>query len=170
MYELFPLFRKRSASVSLEDAELESAPVHYLEGVFDGVIYVSVPPTTSAASSEKLREIIRVAHGEKKVVVVLTHNIELLKAQKMNSSKAARILKRVEGAVTGDADDFDKMRAVYDQVTTVLDQFARDLALIRDGEKPTWSADKMAEWAPEFLQSLARVVQPDLDEAEEVVS
>jgi hypothetical protein len=98
LYKLESVFRPRPDKSPLSEAELETAPPHFIEGELDGVIFVSVPETASHNSCQKLREIIGVLYGDKKQVVILTHNIELLKATKMDPNVAAAVLKTIQGS------------------------------------------------------------------------
>jgi hypothetical protein len=76
---------------------LEAAPPHFFDGELDGVVFISVPATTSYNSCERLREMIDAAYSSKKQVVILTHNIELLKVTKLDSGTAAAVIKTIQG-------------------------------------------------------------------------
>lgn len=108
-----------------------------------------------------MREILGVAFRDKKVILILTHNIELLEAQKLSSSESAAIIRRIEDKDT--AVDHDKQTAVYRRVEAVLENLRSDLDKVRAGEEPTGmgSHTDITNWALEFLSSLRHIVEPD---------
>lgn len=101
VYKLQALFRPSPSKSPLSEAELASAPEHYLVGEVDNVFFVSVPESTSANAAEHLRDMLSVAFGDKKQVMVLTHNVELLAAKKLAPNDAAAVLRQIGAA--GDA-------------------------------------------------------------------
>lgn len=96
MYQLESLFRSRPGKLPLSEAELEMTPPHHLEGEIDDVVFVSVPMTTSHHSCERLREMLLMAFKGKKQIMILTHNIELLKAKKLDATETAAMIRRIE--------------------------------------------------------------------------
>ena len=89
MYKLTPLLEKfDSEIVSLEKQD------HYIEGTLDQYVVVSVPESTNMARAEEIKE--KVMSLVKKPVVVLSHNISLLKAEKLSASEAAEAIRKGE--------------------------------------------------------------------------
>lgn len=95
MYKLENIFRSQPSNSPLSEADLEVAPPHYLEGEVDGVVFVSVPMTTSHHSCERLRDMLSMAFKGKQIMII-THNIELLKATKLDPSETATVIRRIE--------------------------------------------------------------------------
>lgn len=108
VYRLDSLFRKKPGDTPLSEAQLQIAPPHYLEGEIENTIFVSVPMTTTINSCERLRSMLQVALQETgKQVVILTHNIEVLKATRLPRKVAAQVLRNIEDSVEGKADGRD---------------------------------------------------------------
>lgn len=97
LYKLESIFRPRPDISPLPEADLEKAPPHFFEGELDGVLFVSVPETASHNACQKLREMLDVVYGGKKKIVILTHNIELMKITKLDTTTAAAVLKTIQG-------------------------------------------------------------------------
>ena len=77
-----------------QDDKLQRAPDHYLEGTVQGSLVVSVPETTSQNTAAALRAGLE---GQFKCPVVLvTHNIEFLRAEQLSPGESAKILAQVE--------------------------------------------------------------------------
>lgn len=162
MYQLDALYRKVPIDSPLTEAQLQAAPPHLLEGEVDDVVFVSVPITTSQHSAETLRETLRVAFGDKKLVVIITHNIELLRAQRLSTKKGSEYLKNIEDVAGSGLRD-----AIYERLRVVLNNYRSDIDQAMDGEEPKCmrSPTDMATWAMEFLVSMRRVI--DAAEGEE---
>lgn len=97
MYRLESVFRRRPDSSPLSEADLEVAPPHHIHGEIDNALFVSVSETVSHHACQTLRGMLDAALQSKKQVVILTHNIELLKATKLTASATAAILKAIGG-------------------------------------------------------------------------
>ena len=67
---------------------------HYIEGVLDQYVIVSVPECTNMARAEEIKA--QVMTLVKKPVVVISHNISLLKAVKLSASEAANAIRQGE--------------------------------------------------------------------------
>lgn len=95
------------------DADL---PVHYILGDPEDFLWVSVPVETSPRAAAELQAVIEKATPKK--VLILTHNIQLVKITRLSSSEATRFLGQVERAnddesktgskILGDAGDGDR--------------------------------------------------------------
>lgn len=151
-----------------DEAEYKAAPPHFLDfgdlkaTEIDDVLFISVPVATSAASCERLRDIVNVALKDKKLCVVLSHNIELLRARKLTAAQTARVLGRVQDH---EAEALTKVQAelqfsVYQRVRNTLDHYQRDLDQALAGDAPDCmsSHTDMASWAMDFLVGLRKLV------------
>lgn len=70
------------------------APEHHVEGSFGQYVVVSVPESCNMARAEEIKA--QVAAIVKRPVVVMSHNISLLKAVKLTSSEAAECIRKGE--------------------------------------------------------------------------
>jgi hypothetical protein len=78
-----------------EDAlEIGVQEDHYVEGRFGDYVVVSVPESCNMARAEEIRE--KVMALVKRPVVVLSHNISLLKVTRLSSSEAAEVIRKGE--------------------------------------------------------------------------
>lgn len=125
------------------------------------MVFVSVPPTTSGHSVERLREMLRVGYGDKKLVMVLTHNVEMLRLIKLDRAQAAQVVKRIDDPTA--AEEFGKQQDVYRRVSSIIESKRLDLEKQRAGERPGCmeSPQDMADWAMDFLEALRRIVDGD---------
>ena len=92
MYRLVPLGLKNEESP--DDSPLHKSPDHFLEGELEECVIVSVPETSSRAYAADLRN--RLEADLQRLVVVVTHNIAFLTAEKLAPLDAARVVKRIE--------------------------------------------------------------------------
>ncbi len=60
------------------------------------MVFVSVPLTSSHHSCERLRDALLMAFKGKKQIMIITHNIELLKAKKLNAAESAAMARKIE--------------------------------------------------------------------------
>lgn len=97
VYRLESIFRPRPDRSPLSEADLQSLPPHYIDGELEGVKFVSVPETASYNSCEKLRDALDAVWESKYQIVILTHNIELLKIAKLDPGTAAAVIKTIQG-------------------------------------------------------------------------
>jgi hypothetical protein len=165
LYKLEALYRKVPIDNPLTEAQLQAAPPHFLEGEIDNVIFGSVPITTSYHSAERLRDSLQVAFSDKKMVMLLTHNIELLKATKLPPGEVSKYLKNIEGTNQTDVRD-----VVYERMRIVLTKFRDDIERAMKGEEPKCmdSHTDMAQWAMDFLVSMQRAIDSaEGDDADE---
>lgn len=145
-----------------------AAPPHLLDfgdlkaTEIEDVLFLSVPVTSSAHSCERLREIVGVGTKDKKLCVILTHNIELLRARKLSAAEAGRVLGRVQDH---EAEALAKAQAelqgvIYQRVRNILDNYKRGLDQALAGEEPDFmgSHTDMASWALDFLVSMRQLV------------
>jgi hypothetical protein len=70
------------------------APDHHIEGTFGEYVVVSVPESCNMARAEEIKA--QVMAMVKRPVVVMSHNITLLKATKLSSSEAAECIRKGE--------------------------------------------------------------------------
>ncbi len=105
VFRLESIFRPRPDRSPLSEADLEKAPAHHILGELEDVIFVSVPETTSYHSCERLKEMLDAAYKSKKQVVIVTHNIELLKITKLDPGTAAAVIKKFQGGEVSDRCD-----------------------------------------------------------------
>jgi hypothetical protein len=76
---------------------LEAGPEHYLEGKIGDCLIVSVPPSTTHESCRLLREQLCEATGKPDSrILILTHNIEFLRAQRLGAKEASMVAKFVD--------------------------------------------------------------------------
>ena len=86
MYRLVPLLDKVDPEItSVKDES------YFVEGSFEDYIIVSVPESTNLLRAEEIKA--KVAGLFNKPVIVLTHNISLLKATKLTASEANLVIK-----------------------------------------------------------------------------
>lgn len=90
MYRLVPLLDKFDES-TLEIGVQED---HYVEGKFGEYVVVSVPESCNMARAEEIKE--KVMALVKKPVVVMSHNISLLKVTRLSASEAAEVIRKGE--------------------------------------------------------------------------
>jgi hypothetical protein len=84
---------------------LATGPEHHVEGELGDCLIVSVPPTTSHESCRQLREKLRQAVGSPdKPVLILTHNIEFLRAHRLGTSEASKVARRIDESVYANAE------------------------------------------------------------------
>ena len=89
MYRLTPLLDRNDP-----DLLAISAPEHHIEGTFGQYVVVSVPESCNMARAEEIKE--QVMALVKRPVVVMSHNISLLKATKLSASEAAECIRKGE--------------------------------------------------------------------------
>ena len=89
MYRLEPLLGR-------DDPDLlaQNAPDHHIEGTFGQYVVVSVPESCNMARAEEIKE--QVMTLTKRPVVVMSHNISILKATKLSASDAAECIRKGE--------------------------------------------------------------------------
>jgi len=78
-------------------------------------VVLSVPETTSRASCDRLRD--AAVKELRKPVLVVTHNVEFLRATKLSTAEAARVIKQAE-TQTAAADAQAEAQAKSEEVTT----------------------------------------------------
>ena len=89
VYRLTPLLDRNDPDI----LEL-SAPEHHIEGTFGQYVVVSVPESCNMARAEEIKEqVMALVH---RPVVVMSHNITLLKATKLGASEAAECIRKGE--------------------------------------------------------------------------
>ena len=140
---------------------MEQAPAHFIEGEIENMVFVSVPPTTSGHSVDRLREMLRVGFGDKRLVMVLTHNVEMLRLIQLDRAAAAQVIKRIDDPT--EAEEFGKQQDVYRRVVSIVESKRLDLEERRTGERPKCmeSPTEMAEWSMDFLEALRKIVDGD---------
>lgn len=89
MYRLEPLLDHDDL-----DVLAACAPEHHIEGTFAQYVVVSVPESCNMARAEEIKEQVMALVG--RPVVVMSHNISLLKAVKLSASEAAECIRRGE--------------------------------------------------------------------------
>jgi hypothetical protein len=81
-----------------EPAKLVEGPEHFLEGQLEGYIIVSVPADVTAAAAHELREKLR-DHFAHRRVIVITHNVQFARVERLAPKDAAKVVKQVEGVI-----------------------------------------------------------------------
>lgn len=90
LYKLVSIFREESAdTLVVDDTE------HYIEGELEDRIIISVPEATSQATVEKIQEVATQAFNGRPVLVV-THNVEFMRPDRLSRKEAAEVIKKVE--------------------------------------------------------------------------
>ena len=89
MYRLEPLLEKADPDVIAVVNQ-----THHIEGQLGQYVVVSVPECCNLERAEQIKN--QVMELVKKPVVVLSHNISLLKAVKLSPSEAAQVIKQGE--------------------------------------------------------------------------
>ena len=89
VYRLVPL-------LDHDDPDLleQHAPDHVIEGKLGEYVVVSVPESCNMARADEIKE--QVMAVVKRPVVVMSHNISLLKAVKLSASEAAECIRKGE--------------------------------------------------------------------------
>lgn len=161
VFELRPLFRRDKGESPLTEAQMEMAPAHFIEGEIENMRFVSVPPTTSGHSVDRLREMLQVAYSDKKLIMVLTHNIEILALFKLDRAAAAQVIRRIDDPI--ESEEFGKQQDIFRRVVSIVESKRLDLEKRRSGEKPPCmeNPNEMSEWAMDFLEALRRIVDGD---------
>jgi hypothetical protein len=67
---------------------------HYIEGKLGQYVVVSIPESCNEFRANEIKN--KVMSLVKRPVVVMTHNISLLKASKLSSSEAAEVIRKGE--------------------------------------------------------------------------
>lgn len=111
-----------------------------IEGELEGYILVSVPPTISHQAAKVLQDKLRETLG--KPVMLFTHNVLFLRAEKMSSKEANEVLKEVEDGVAAQA-------AAAKQRTRIAAATAAPAAPEASPEAPPAEAPEAAPGAPE---------------------
>ena len=102
VYLLDTLYRKIPSDSALTDALYQANQPTLINfdqlrmAEIEDVVFLSVPITTTVESCEHLKEMTRVAFKDQKVVMVFSHNIELLRARKLGPKEAGRVLGHVQ--------------------------------------------------------------------------
>jgi len=89
VYRVEKLFREKDS----EELRLNEE-VHYIEGEIDDWLVASVPETTSAASAKMTQD--RIQAATNRPVLIITHNIEFMRAVKLTPAEAAKVIGRAE--------------------------------------------------------------------------
>lgn len=129
VYQLDTLYRQVPSSDPIAEAILQAGPPSIIDfadlkvAEIDDVLFLSVPITTSAHSCERLKEIVSVAFKDQKLITVLTHNIEMLRARKLTAAQTGRILGHIQDyeAEALAAAASEMQTTVYQRVRTFLD-------------------------------------------------
>ena len=98
IYKLEPLFK----DVENNTLVVDSKTTHYVNGTVSGYLVVSVPETTSRASAIELEN--QIQKVTKKPVLIVTHNISLLRATMLTGKERAELARIVEKAKRGETD------------------------------------------------------------------
>ena len=89
MYRLTPVLEKFDPEI-LDIVNQD----HYIEGKLGQYVVVSVPESCNMVRAEEIKE--KIMALVKKPVVVMSHNITLLKAVKLSASEAAEVIRNGE--------------------------------------------------------------------------
>lgn len=93
VYRVEHLFQPRDS----DDAQFSIGQVHHIEGELDDRLIVSVPEITSEAAAAKLQGRLEADYNQP--VMVVTHNISLMRAVRLPPKQAAEIIKNAEDAI-----------------------------------------------------------------------
>lgn len=96
VYKLTGLFRPEGTTLPLGESDLEEAPSHKVLGKIEDVLFVSVPPDTSYNACQRLHDTISVSLGDRKPIMIVSHNVELLRAVKLPKSESANLIRRIQ--------------------------------------------------------------------------
>jgi len=108
VYQLDTLYRRVPENLPITESQWQAGPSSVMDfgdakqAEISDVLFVSVPSTTSAHTCEKLRDMILISLSDKKQVMILTHNIELLRAEKLKPADAAKVIKNIEEMQSAD--------------------------------------------------------------------
>jgi len=104
VYRVEPLFDKASRE------ELAGAGESFVEGQVDTHLIISVPVTTSEASIARIRDTVQ--HTFNRPCLVITHNMQFLKTQKLAPKEASKIIKDAEDYAEKRSRDIEEARLV----------------------------------------------------------
>jgi hypothetical protein len=85
------------------DLLIDSAP-HYVEGEIGDRAILSVPESTSQLQAQRLQEAAEEALGKK--VLVVTHNVEFMRARRLSPDEAAKIIATAESNMRKLAEEY----------------------------------------------------------------
>jgi len=101
IYRLEPIIQ-----ADARESILATGPEHFIEGEIGDCLIVSVPPTASHETCRQLRDQLREAIGRvDRNILILTHNIEFLRARKLTPAEASKILREVDERVSPETRD-----------------------------------------------------------------
>lgn len=88
MYRFTPLFRDQERKV------LEARPETFVEGKIGNYLIVSVPESTTTAAALAVRD--QSMEAFKCPVMVVTHNVEFVKVERLSAADATRVLREID--------------------------------------------------------------------------
>lgn len=103
-------YKLKALGIEDEDTDNPEAPLQVdeefiVKGKIEDHVIVSVSPNMSQRSANEL--VVKLGETIKKPTIIVTHNIQFLRAQKISAKDAMKISKRMEGGI-GDTDNTKK--------------------------------------------------------------
>lgn len=110
---------------------------HYIEGELGNRVIISVPEMTSMVTVERIQDVAEEALG--KPVLVVTHNVEFMKAVKLTPQETSKVVKQVEDAKEDERKQIEEARQAAEQRISGIeegaevedDQAAQDIVDLR---------------------------------------